>query len=169
MKTIVRSGLAFIALLMLASICGAQCGPGRAKAAGGSVEEAIIAHEKQIIEAIKKRDMNAFKNLVDVNGTVVGMNGPAKISDIISDLFSPNLSFSKYDMESPQVIMIDKDAAILSYKSSSTTSYEGKSQSGTAYETSVFAKRGAKWVVIFHQSSDQPPATAGGAATPMPE
>lgn len=170
MKIFVRISMAFIIALLLASVCAAQCGPAKGNTGGGSsVDSMIIAHEKQIIEAIKKRDAAAFKNLVDVNGTVVGMGGIAKISGIVNDLFTPELTFSKYDMESPQVTVIDKDAAILSYKSNTTTTFEGTTTSRSAYETSVFVKRGNKWIVIFHQSSDVTSesggATAGGSAT----
>jgi uncharacterized protein (TIGR02246 family) len=170
MKIFVRICMAFIIALMLATVCAAQCGPARGNTGGGSsVDAMIIAHEKQIIEAIKKKDAAAFKNLVDVNGTVVGMGGIGKISAIINDLFSADLTFSRYDMESPQVTVVDKDAAILSYKSNSTTTFQGETTSRSAYETSVLVKRGNKWIVIFHQSSDLPSesggATAGGSAT----
>ena len=171
MKIFVRTCMAFVIALTFASISAAQCGPSKGNTGGGSTMDAtIIAQEMQIIEAIKKRDSVAFKNLVDVEGTVVGMDGIHKISEIINPLFSPELTFPQYSMEDPRVKVIDKDAAILSYKSTTTTTFKGKTTSGIAYETSVFVKRGAKWIVVFHQSSDMPPesggATAGGSATP---
>jgi hypothetical protein len=150
-----RICMAVVATLIFASVCAAQCGPAKAKATG-SVEDAIIEHERQILEAIKKRDANAFKSLVDMNGTEVGSMGARKISEGLSELFSPDLTFAEIKMEDPQVMMLGKDAAILTYKSSGTATMKGKTESGMSFDTTVYAKRGGKWIAVFHQTSEMP-------------
>jgi hypothetical protein len=153
---IARIFVAVLVTMVFATVCAAQCGPARPKAATGSVDEAIIAHERQILDAIKKRDMNAFKSLVDVNGMEVAGMGARKISDGLAELFSPELTFVEMKLENPQVIMVNKDTAILTYTASGTVTMNGKTESGTSFDTTVYTKRAGKWVAIFHQSSETP-------------
>ena len=79
-------------------------------------------------------------------------------------LFDPKMKFSEYTLEEPQVKSVDKNTAIIHYRSTATASVDGKSMSATNFETTVFVRRVSKWVAVFHQSSEMaPPATATGA------
>jgi hypothetical protein len=120
----------------------------------------IIAQEHMIIDALKKNDVEAFKSLVDVNGTVVDSMGIRKISEIIPYLFGPDVKFGDYSLEDPQVRSVDKNTAIIHYKSTSTATMKGSTMTGTSYETTVFVRRVSKWVAIFHQSSNMAPPMA---------
>ena len=99
---ITRILMALVATLIFASWCAAQCGPARPKggSATGSIDDAIIAQEQLIIDAIKKRDANAFKSMVDMNGYEVNAQGSRTLSETVTELFSPDLSISEYKMES---------------------------------------------------------------------
>lgn len=151
-----RICMAIIATLMFATICAAQCGPAKPKGGGGagSVSDMLVAQEQMIIDAIKKRDANAFKSYVDMDATVIGGDGIHKVSEIIPMLFSPDLSFTTYTLDEPQVKMLVKDTYMLTYKSTVATSYKGKSESGTSFESTIYMRRAGKWVAIFHQSSE---------------
>ncbi len=152
---IARICMALVATLMFASICAAQCGPAKPKgAAAGSLDQMVIAQEQMIIDAIKKRDANAFKSYVDMDGTVVGSDGMHKMSEAITMMFGEDMSFASYTLEDPQVKMVGKDTAMISYKSSATMTYKGKTESGTSFETTVYVRRAGKWVAVFHQSSE---------------
>lgn len=156
---VARICIAILATLIFASIAAAQCGPARPKAPGesGSLEEMIVAQEKLIIAAIKKNDVEAFKSLVDVSGTVVNSHGIMKISDALPMLFDSKVSISEYTLEEPQVRTVDKNTAIINYKSSSTATLDGKTITGKSYDTTVFVRRVSKWVAVFHQSSEVAP------------
>jgi hypothetical protein len=153
---IARICMVILATLMFATIAAAQCGPAKPKTptGTGTLDEMIIAQEKMIIEAIKKNDAEAFKALVDVNGTAVEGHGIMKISEVLPMLFGPKISVSEYTLEDPQVRSIDKNTAIISYKSSSTSSMDGKTVTMKSYDTTVFVRRVSKWVAVFHQSSE---------------
>lgn len=163
---IARICIAILATLTFASIAAAQCGPARPKTptGAGSLDEMIIAQEKLIIAALKKNDVEAFKSLVDVNGTAVDSSGIKKISETLAMLFDPKTSFSEYTLEDPQVRTVDKNTAIINYKSSATVSMDGKTMTGTSYETTIFVRRVGKWIGVFHQSSEiAPPIITTGA------
>lgn len=153
---IARICMAILATLTFASVAAAQCGPAKPKPAAGtgSLDEMIVAQEKLVIEAIKKNDIEAFKALVDVNGTVVNSQGIMKISEALPMLFGPKVSITAYTLEDPQVRTIDKNTAIINYKSSSTGTFDGKTMTRKSYDTTVFVRRVSKWVAVFHQSSE---------------
>lgn len=167
---IARICLMIFASLTLANVCAAQCGPApakgqnkgmKAKPAAGSNDAMIIAQEQKIIDAIKSRNEAAFKSHVDVNGWVVSTSGPKTIAEDVAELFSQEATITEYKMEDPHVQWIDKDAAILTYRSSSTATYQGKTMSMMSYDTTVYARRGTKWVAIFHQSTEMPKTSDG--------
>jgi len=161
---IVRICMIILATLNFASIAAAQCGPARPKttAGAGSLEEMIVAQETSIIESVKKGDTEAFKAIVDVNGTVVDSQGIRKIGDVIPELFGPDIKFSEYTLNEPQVRTVDKNTAIIHYKSKVTVTVKGKSYTGSNYETTIFVRRVGKWVAVFHQSSEVAPSPATG-------
>ncbi|MBV9960572.1 MAG: nuclear transport factor 2 family protein [Acidobacteria bacterium] len=160
---ITRILMALVATLIFASWCAAQCGPARPKggSATGSIDDAIIAQEQLIIDAIKKRDANAFKSMVDMNGYEVNAQGSRTLSETVTELFSPDLSISEYKMESPMVKRLDKDSALLTYKSTTTGTYKGQTSSGSSYDTTIYVRRAGKWIAIFHQSTDMAKPGAG--------
>ena len=160
---LVRICMAILATLTFATVAAAQCGPAKPKTptGTGSLEEMIVAQEKMIIEAIKKNDAEAFKAHVDMNGTAVGSNGIMKISEVIPMLFGPKVSVAEYTLVDPQVRSLDKNTAIISYMSSSTSTFDGKTMTMKSYDTTIFVRRVSKWVAVFHQSSEMaPPVTA---------
>ncbi|HEY0006525.1 MAG TPA: nuclear transport factor 2 family protein [Pyrinomonadaceae bacterium] len=166
MKT-TRFLLAILTVLALASICSAQGGGTGAKASKGGAQVAkvtdesmIIANEQKVLDAIKSRNQAGFTALVDQNGWVVGSRGAMKISAVLSSIFDPSYTITEYRMEDPQILMLDKDAALLSYKSINSATSNGKTESEVSYDSTVWVKRQGKWMAMFHQSTkvENPPA-----------
>jgi hypothetical protein len=123
-----------------------------------AVEQTIIAKEKQITEALIKKDAKTFDMLVASDGMLNGADGRIPVSAFKAIAFGPNWTLTSSTVDEPQVIMIDKDAAILTYKSTGSGTFNGKTESGTSYATTIWARRGNEWKAIFHQESMIPPA-----------
>lgn len=141
----------FITMLFIAASSSALVWSANRRA--GSLEDALVAQEKQIIESLKKRDSASFKNLVATDALLVGSQGTIEASEATSQMFSPDYALVSATIEEPQAKMIDKDAAMLIYKTTGTESYKGKSHTETAYASTLYVKRGDKWVAMFHQES----------------
>jgi hypothetical protein len=150
----------FISLLIAASSSFALVWSINRRAA--TVEETIIAQEKQIIEAINKKDQAAFKNLVSQDAMVVGMHGPIKAAEALPILFGPDYKSEGGAIESPQVKMMDKDAYMITYKATGTESYKGESMTNSVYASTLWVKQGDKWVAMFHQVTLIPDGKHGG-------
>jgi hypothetical protein len=123
-----------------------------------SVADALIAKEKQIADALMKKDAKTFNSLVASDGMLNGSHGRMAVADFTKVMFGPDYTLSNSTVEDPQVVMIDKDAAILTYKSTGTETYQGKTETGTSYATTIWVKRGSEWKAIFHQESMVPPS-----------
>jgi hypothetical protein len=150
MKRILVSTLLLLAATTLAL---GQSVNKRSHAEPDAVGDSIIAKEKQVLDAIKKKDAAGFKALVSDDAIVVGPQGTMTGGDAGKMLFSPDYSMVSATIDDPKVTMIDKDAAIITYKVTGTETYKGQSKTETAYSTSVWANRGGKWVAVFHQET----------------
>ncbi|OLE96867.1 MAG: hypothetical protein AUG75_15065 [Cyanobacteria bacterium 13_1_20CM_4_61_6] len=122
------------------------------------VAEMLIAKEKQITEALMKKDTKTFNSLVAGDGFLNTPHGRMNVADFTKVMFGPDYSLSNSTVEDPQVTMIDTDAAILTYKSSGTETYQGSTQTSTSYATTIWVKRGGVWKAIFHQESMSAPS-----------
>lgn len=121
-------------------------------------QDAVIAQEKLILDALKKKDAKAFDGVVASDAILFGSQGRLPISEFKKVVFGPDYSFDSGTIEDAQVMMIDQDAALLTYKSTGTQTFKGQSHTETGYASTVWAKRGGKWVAIFHQESMSAPA-----------
>jgi len=155
---ILRICTTLLALLMFAPICFAQSGmeskgTKNSSAAMSGDEAKIIAAEQQIMEAIKNRKPENFKALVDQNGTVMSPQGAMRVSDVMNEIFNPATTITEYRMEDAKVMMVNKNAAMLTYKSISAATMNGKTESETSYDSTLWVKRNGKWMAMFHQST----------------
>ena len=149
--------LLIIATLVIASSSFALVWSANNRAAD---DAAIVNNEKQIVEALKKKDANAFKSLIADDAIIMGSEGRISSADATKFLFSPDYALVSGTVEDPQVKMVDANNALLTYKSTGTETYKGQSRTETAYCTTLWVKRGDKWVEMFHQESAVRPAGA---------
>ena len=160
MKTI-KICMTLFAVLSLAPLCFAQSGmesntATKAKNSAMSMsadESTLIANEQKIMDAIKNRKPEIFKSLVDQNGTVQTPQGARRVADVMPFIFDASSTITEYKMEDAKVMMLDKNTAILTYKSSSTATRNGKTESEMSYDSTVWVKRKGKWMAMFHQST----------------
>jgi uncharacterized protein (TIGR02246 family) len=156
--------IAAMLMLLVASVAFGQATNQKpnngSNAAASSVAEAIIAREKQVTDALMKKDAKAFNSLVASDGMLNTAQGRMSVADMSKVMFSSDYSLTNATVEDPQVVMIDKDAAILTYKTTGTETYQGHTDTSTAYATTIWVKRGGDWKAIFHQESMMPPAPA---------
>lgn len=155
---ILRVCTTLLALLMFAPLCFAQSGmeakgTKNSSAAVSGDEAKIIAAEQQIMGAIKNRKPENFKALVDPNGSVMSPQGAVKVLDIMNEIFNPATTITEYRMEDAKVMMVNNNAAMLTYKSISTATMNGKTESETSYDSTLWVKRNGKWMAMFHQST----------------
>lgn len=152
----------FVLLLAASSLTFAQTNGKMAAKGKPSLADTLAAKERAVLDAIVKKDRKAFDSIVASDAVLSTPMGRMSMADAAKMLFDPAYSLSNAMIEDPQVMMIDKDAAVLTYKATGTETYQGKSSPTTSYATTIYARRGGEWKAIFHQESMVAPANMGG-------
>lgn len=159
---IVRFCVLVVALLALASI-SSQAQTGNQKMAKSSqamsatkgkssAEEAIISMEKRAWEAVKNHDSKTFSDLFAAEGWMADSTGFISRSAFLQTL--NDLIITEYTLTDFKVMMIDKDAALVTYKADAKGTFKGQAFSPNAtYVSTIWSKRGGKWVAVYHQET----------------
>lgn len=140
------------------------------KSAPALTEADAIAKEKQIWDALQKKDIDGFANSLDANSIYVASEEIYDKAGIIKGVtgFVPgDLTLSDW-----RFVPLDKDAGVVTYK----VTFKGTADGGAAttqslYATSAWAYRGGKWVTFYHQDTEiqaPPPADKTEKAAPSP-
>ena len=146
-----RSRLLAAALLVFGCVAPAF-GQATSKAA---TEKALIANETKVNEAVAKRDVKTFNELVAPDALSADMGGFMKASEFAK-------SFDKVKVESwhlmdTKVMWIDDKSAIVTYTWMGKGTYMNQPMPGTAYASTVWTDRNGKWVAVFHQETAAAP------------
>ena len=129
---------------------------GGSSAAANSLEEMLIAREKEVWELIKKKNAQGFaaylaEDMIYV--TTDGVHTKAETVKGIAEAGPPEVMLSDW-----KVMMIDKDAAIVTYTTKSGPAVACGPEPVTQRESTVWVKRGGKWLAVLHQDT---PAKSG--------
>jgi hypothetical protein len=139
-------------------------------------EAAITDQEKQIWETIKSKNGEAFGNMLADDFVYISSDGiydKAGTIKGIKEFDATDVSFSDW-----KVVAIDADAAVVTYLIKMTAPMtpnakpapmtpNAKPAPMSLRASSVWVKRGGKWLGIFHQDTvvDEKPATPPAAAS----
>jgi ketosteroid isomerase-like protein len=151
-----------IVLVFAFGVAYAQTAEKSAKSAKstGSDQQALIDKEKSMWEAWKNKDMKPFHadvaddsvNLDSSSGTWIGKE------EMIKGMTDHPCEVKSYSLSDEKVTPIDKDAAILTYVANQDATCNGQKVPDKVYASSVWAKRGGKWVGVSHQETPAMPA-----------
>jgi len=115
------------------------------------LEAMLIAREKEVWGHIKKKNGQGFAGYLaeeQINVTKDGVHSKAETVKGITESGPPEITLSDW-----KVIMIDKDAAIVTYMTKIGAAVACGPEPVTARESTVWVKRGGKWLAIFHQDT----------------
>ncbi len=124
-----------------------------ANMSNNSVNEMLIALEKQAWEAWKNKDGNFFQRILSEDTVGVGAGGVDNKTQIVKDISGPGCEVRNYSLDNFRVVMPQKNTAILTYKAMQDATCNGKAVPATVWASSVFVKRSGKWLAAFHQET----------------
>lgn len=170
--------LVLVSLLLLAAACTNQPGPSANTPANTNTappktaapsEADIVAKEKAVWDTLKQKDYVAFGNSLTtdyVEVTDEGVMDKAAITADVKEFIPTDLTFSDWKM-----ILIDNDAAIVTYNFTQKATYKGKVLPEGPYRAAaVWVNRDGKWQAFFFQSTPvkkmPPPPPAATAPSP---
>jgi hypothetical protein len=117
-----------------------------------ALDRAIIANENKIVDAIMKKDKVTLKSLIAADGGVSGSEGFATHADFLASI--DQLTIKSFKISDEKVVWVDPNTAVLTYKFTGSATHNGQPLPASTYSSTVWTKRGDKWVAVFHQESE---------------
>lgn len=117
----------------------------------GSVEAEIVALEKRAYEAWKQKDKKFFEEHMWEDGQYLDANGVGGKAQYIKAIIDNDCTVNSYALDKPKVTMLSKDAALVAYRYTYDIVCGGKPEAGPLWASTVYVRRGGKWLIAFHQ------------------
>ena len=149
--------IALLTLAAAAAVLGITQGSGAGKG-GEALKASLVKMEKEAWEAWKNKDRAYFDKFLatpSINVHGGGVDDRARILTAITDTTCDVKSYG-FDESSFRVTMLDNNTAILTFKGTQEATCGGQTLPAAVWASTVFVKRGNKWLAAFHQET---PAT----------
>ena len=155
MRRLLFAAAMLIAALTPASSQTAQATPSRPAAAqgAGDVKQTLIDLEKGAWEAWKKKDGKYFESFLSDDTIQVNAAGVARKAQIVKGIGSSDCEVRGYTTDGFDVVMLDQDAAILTFSATQDATCGGAAEPSPVWASTVFVRRGGKWLAAFHQET----------------
>jgi hypothetical protein len=117
------------------------------------VKETLVNLEKQSWEAWKKRDGKFFEEFLSDEHVEVGFGGTATKAQVVGFVASPACEVRSYSVDRFELTMFDANTALLTYHAAQDTICNGKAVPSPAWVSSLYVKRGDRWLNAFYQQT----------------
>jgi ketosteroid isomerase-like protein len=156
MKRSIGTGLIVLGLLALGAEIrtSAQMTPADKTA----IEKTLTANEQKINDAIIKGDAATFKSMVAEDAVGIDDQGPSTVADMAKMLKPGNAKVTESKLDAIKVIWVDTNTAVLTYTWTGKGTFMGQPVHSPTYASTVYTKRGTRWVAVFHQETYPSPA-----------
>ena len=153
----------FLITLLIVSMTAslmAQTGNKQVATDSKSIEEMLIAYEKQSWEAVKRKDYKTFESFLADDFYDIFANGKGVTKSELLQSYIRGVNLIDYSLNDFKVIMLNNDAAIVVYTAlAHGTESQAKSRKVEVSEihaavTSGWAKRNGKWFNVFYREND---------------
>jgi Domain of unknown function (DUF4440) len=120
-----------------------------------SLQETLVAMEKQSWVAWKNHDANFFRGFLSDDHLEVGFTGVANKSDVVKSVESPMCVVSSYVVDNFHVVSLSADLAVVTYHESQDTKCNAVAVPSPAWVSSLYIKREGRWLnVLYQQTKD---------------
>ena len=116
-----------------------------------SVEAQIVALENSAFEAWKNKDRKFFEDHMSEAGQYLDLNGVGGKAQYVKAIIDNDCTVSRYSLDNSKVAMLSKDVALLTYRYAHDVVCGGHREASPLWASTVYVKRGDKWLIAFHQ------------------
>jgi hypothetical protein len=113
---------------------------------------AVIQSEHALYDAIAKGNQEAFQALTLPEGVWTTPSGFVPLGPLAAGLSAFELP--KWEIENPHVVWTDGTSALLLYVRAGGGSYASRPFASTMLASTLWTKRGGKWVAVHHQETE---------------
>jgi hypothetical protein len=145
------ASFAAVASFAFAPLLSAQTKPDNS-----ALKETLVKLEKQSWEAWKNHDGKFFQNFLSDDHVEVGFGGPTNKADVVSGVAGPICNVKSYAVDKFELTVLDKNTALLTYHESQDTTCNGQPVPSPAWVSSLYMKRGGRWLNVLYQQTQTP-------------
>lgn len=123
-----------------------------------ALDATLIANERKVNDAVAKGDKATFTSFVATDAMSADGMGFMKVSEFVG-MFD-QVKIKTWKLTDEKVWWVDASTAIVTSTWTGSGTFQGQPIPPKTYCSSVWTKKGDKWVVMFHQESEavKPPA-----------
>jgi len=140
-----------VALLIVLGLCINSAKRSALFAAENSVQEQIVAKERQELDALKSGDEEVFANLLADDALFLDPRGTGTKVEVVSHI--ADFRLEEYSMEDIKFVPLSATSGLIAYKLTEKGRAHGEEFSAKAYASAIWTKRGDKWLCIFSQET----------------
>ncbi|MFZ0315284.1 MAG: nuclear transport factor 2 family protein [Candidatus Korobacteraceae bacterium] len=119
------------------------------------VEKALQSKEQSGWQAWKDHDMKPFEGMLPDNVINIADGSMTKgKQQIMSAMTSQDCKVNSFSLSDFSYMWLDKDTVLMTYNAMQDATCGGKKQAGKVIASSLWQKKGGKWVSPFHQETE---------------
>ena len=136
---------------------------------GGATADEIIDKEKQLWDALKNRDYDAFGKMLSSDNVYVSSDVVGGKDETVNGV--RNFAPTEVNLSDWKTVVLDKDAVVVTYTVNARGTSGGQPiPPGALRASTAWVKRGAEWLAVYHQDCpvEERPAGSPTAETAKP-
>ena len=119
-----------------------------------AVEKTLQSKEQAGWQAWKDHDKKAMEPMIpDDSINIAGGSVDKGKQAILKDMMEPGCMVNSFSLSDFSYLWLDKDTVVMTYNAMQDATCGGKKQPGKVVASSVWQKKGGKWVSPFHQET----------------
>lgn len=138
-------------------------------ATGGATADEIIAKEKQLWDALKNRDYEAFGKMLSSDNVYISSDVVGGKDETVNGV--RNFAPTEVNLSDWKTVVLDADVAVVTYKVDARGTSGGQPiPPGALRASTAWVKRGGEWLAVYHQDCpvEERPANSATAETSKP-
>src|SRR5271155_3064421 len=121
------------------------------KATPDSLEQQIVAKEREGLDGLKTGNVEIFANLTAEEAVFVDAAGLATKAEVMKNV--AGFTLTDYSIEDVRFVPLSAESGLIAYKIHEKGVSHGHEFTAQAYVSSIWAQRAGKWVCLFSQET----------------
>jgi hypothetical protein len=130
----------------------------QAPADHAAIEKTLVANEQKVIEAFAKKDVATLKTVIADDAVGVDMGGVNPVVEMYKQMPTMDMKVTEQHMSDFKYLWVNATTVVLSYTWTGKGTMMGQPLPSPTYASTVYTKRGANWMAVFHQETAAMPA-----------
>jgi hypothetical protein len=119
-----------------------------------ATEKALESKEKAGWQAWKDHNTKAVEGFITDDSISIADGGVFKGKEqVLKSMTDPGCVVNGFSLSDFSYMWLDKDTVVMTYTASQDATCQGKKQSAKVLATSIWQKKGDKWLSPFHQET----------------